>query len=236
MKGKIQYDVIIYPKNNILKWWINCKYIKFKFDYDLEKCKMKGKNTDFDIVKIFFIILIFLLPFLLIFLDYFVFFWGNYLMDMSLALFFIGFGIYTLYNIVKKIKQRKIRSRIIFLDNESIYKTILKSILPNLIGGFLFFAFSIIIIKIYIFDMTLDLPTVINNKFVIITCVVESSTVANDKFDHHSQELMVRNLQDNSIMKIDFRFKYQRILENKKYIILYLPNSHLGKKVIAVNT
>jgi len=44
------------------------------------------------------------------------------------------------------------------------------------------------------------------------------------------KQIHVRNLEDSSIIRIDFRYKYDRILKDKRYNIWYLPNSHLGLK------
>ncbi|MHC6180180.1 hypothetical protein ACYUJ6_10040 [Clostridium sp. JNZ X4-2] len=92
---------------------------------------------------------------------------------------------------------------------------------------------SILFKDLYI--SSLDLPNIINKNYIKISCEVEKSTKASSRSDHHSQYIVVRNLQDNSIIEIDFTYKYDRILKNKRYNIWYLPNLHQGLKAEPIN-
>lgn len=177
------------------------------------------------------------LPFIL---DYYIFFWGNYLLDLIGGILLISLGLNGIRMGIGSIRQRKNyklqslnRAKTNKKKSKDKQQTV-KAILIGIICSILMIVLSSTFIKDF-YIMSLDLSNVINNNYVKISCEVEKSTKSSSKGDHHSQYIVGRNLQDNSIIEINFTYKYDRILENKRYNIWYLPNSHMGLKAEPIN-
>ncbi|HEY8892290.1 MAG TPA: hypothetical protein VIM70_18810 [Clostridium sp.] len=192
-----------------------------------------------------------LLMFLLFALDYYVFFWGNYLFYLVGCIISIGSIIYELKSVISDLKQRKIyslkisnpinsikkngKSKLTLKDkqifkhqkikyaNPSIKSVFAKLICVIIIG----FISKILIEEFYV--MSLDLPYVINKNYTQISCKVQESKRSSMKYDHYSQYISVITIY-GSIKDIEFGYKYDTILEGKNYDIWYLPNSSLGFK------
>lgn len=174
-------------------------------------------------------------------LDYYVFFWGNYIFDLIASIILIGIGIGGLKRAINYINERKNFKLQSYNKNKTKKQKIkvqlksTKSIMFEVICSILIIISVIWFVAKDVFIMSLDLPNVINKNFIKIPCVVEKSVKSSSKGDHHSQYLNVRDLKNNNLMEIDFTYKYDRIIENEKYIIWYLPHSHLGFKAEAIN-
>lgn len=192
-----------------------------------------------------YIYLIILVPIILIgllfALDYYVFFWGNYFFDLIASIFLIGVGIVGLKRAINYIHERKtcksqlnnkIKSK---KQNAEIQLKSVKSIVFEIICSTLIIIFTLGFLVKDFFIMSFDLPNVINKDFIKISCIVEKSVKSSSKGDHHSQYLIVRDLKNNNLVEINFRYKFDRIIKNKEYNIWYLPNSHLGCKAELIN-
>lgn len=178
---------------------------------------------------------------LLFALDYYVFFWGNYLFNLIASIVLIGVEINGIKQAINFIYERKKHKSQLYNKNKikkqkvKIQLKSAKFIIFEIICSILIIIFTIWFVTKDFLIMSLDLPNVIKGNFIKISCNVEESVKSSSKGDHHSQYLTVRDLKNNNLIEIDFRYKYDRIIENKEYNIWYLPNSHLGYKAEIIN-
>jgi len=192
-----------------------------------------------NVKRLIIIILLSMLGYIFIY-DYTFFFWGQYLPIFILSIVFIVIGFYILKVKMSDCEQWRIH-KLQHASNQKRKKKRLKSKREHkkhVLAG-TFGLVAVIGIGVFLlartFFLTLDLPYVLTGNYKKTTCVIEESKESWQRGDTHSQYIVVKDLQSNKIIKIDFRHEYERIYPYRKYNIWYLPNSHLGYKAELIN-
>jgi uncharacterized membrane protein YqiK len=167
-----------------------------------------------------------------------VFFWGNFIFNLVIAVFMAVLALLTIKECIHSFKKRsqqksnKIKNSINKKfrnkrDQEPIKST--KALIFDCIGVIAIIGISFMFLKETYF-LAFDIPNVINQNYIKATVEIERSVKASSKGDTHSQYITARNIENNDIIDITFSHKYERILVYKYYDIWYLPHSHLGYK------
>ncbi|MCB2291180.1 hypothetical protein LGK97_15730 [Clostridium sp. CS001] len=182
-----------------------------------------------------FILLVSLVP-LLFLVDYYVFFWGNYIYNLIAGFGFLITALIIIKNDVVILRKRRkqnnnpikdsINKRFKNKRKEKNLKST-KTIVFDLICSIAIIGMSTIFFE-QIYTLSIDLPNIINKDYVKASVEVIESVKASSKGDHHTQYIIAEDLDTNDIIEIEFRHKYGRILKDKHYDIWYLPHSHLG--------
>lgn len=177
-------------------------------------------------------------------IDYYVFFWGNYIFYLVAGLSFLILAINSIKDntmILYKRRQRngnpindsinkRYRNKSKQENKKSLKSTITVLICSIVILGLCTISF------LQIYNLSFDLPNVINNNYVKKSVKIIKSVQASSKGDHHTQYITALDVDTNDIIEIKFSHKYETILEGKYYEIWYLPHTHLGYKAYVINS